>query len=447
MDKVIRRIPHVLSITNQNFARRIEWRSWLSSKSIPANKSLLFKPDGKDNYISDKDDPFTLLLNNLTQKKIHANNRVPIASLDEPLKSCTTQLMGKQFSRHDFYNQFIECIEKQDTDFKSEECNNLIENLSTTLHLLSDEQLIKIIDCLNIIPGNSSLTLKLDEECCKRSTKWDKNIYFKVAWTFLQLKTFNRPLHLQKKIVLEFAQEVQQMTPQELVKYLVILKQFRKFPKTVNKIHIENRLSKVLDSLSIEDLGLVCSAFFECNEAIKNLELVGRLVERLLIGASSTDDKTVGSMLKLFRRSSSDPGHYAKQVLDIQPMLCNLVPNWNLKVLIQLAAVCSSLLFYHPVTIELVTQKFLICMKEARLKDLERLSMVIAMSTYHSPSIDLFWDALGKEFAGKERQNEIYQYPHSFISLTNYAVVANHYSEQLLRIALSPDFIIQSKST
>ena len=441
MDQIIRRMPHLLSATNQNFTKRIEWRSWLSSRSTPPNISSLFKPDGKVDYISDKEDPFQSLLSNL----IH-NNHVPTASLNE-LKSCRTQLVGDNFSRYDFYKQFIECIDKQDTDFNSEKSNNIIENLSKTLHLLSDEQLINIIDYLNIIPGKSSLTLKLDEECCKRSTKWGKDFYIRVAWSFFQLKSSNHALYLQKKIVLDLADEVQQMTPQELVMYLVILKQFRKFPKTVNKLHIEYKISEVLDSLSIEDLGLVCSAFFECNEAIKSLELVGRLVERLLISASSTDDKTVGSMLKLFRKSSSDPGHYAKQVLDIQPMLCNLVPNWNLKVLIQLIAVCSSLLFYHPVTIERVTQKFLICMKEARLKDLERLSMVIAMSTYQSPSTELFWDALGEEFTRKERKDEIYQYPHSFISLTNYAVVANHYSEQLLRIALSQDFLNQSKST
>ena len=287
----------------------------------------------------------------------------------------------------------------------------------------------------------------LDEECCKRSTTWKKDIYLKAASSFLKLKTYNHGLYLQKKIVIDLADEVQQMTPQELVMYLTILKQFRKFPKTIKKMQIEHRISEVLDSLSIEDLGIVCLAFFECNESIENIELVGRLVERLLTSASSTDDKTVGSMLKLFRKSSSDPGNFAKQVLDIQPILCNLVPNWNLKVLIQLVAVGGSLLFYHPVTIERVTQKFLSHMKEARLKDLERLSMVIAMSTHNSPITDLFWDALEEELTKEERKNELSQYPHSFISLTNYAVIANHYPEQLLQIALSPDFVKKSKST
>ena len=447
MEQVLKRIPHIL-VSKQNFTKRFEWCSPFSSKSILPNMSLLLKPDGRDNYLSEKDDPFNLLLNNqLIQKQIYNNHVSATASLNDAFKPCRTQFVEKQFSRNDFYDKFIECIDKNHFDLKSKEFKNLINNLSTSLHILNGEQLITIIDCLNIIPEKSDLTLMLDEECCKRSTTWKKDIYLKAASSFLKLKTYNHGLYLQKKIVIDLADEVQQMTPQELVMYLTILKQFRRFPKTIKKMQIEHRISEVLDSLSIEDLGIVCLAFFECNESIENIELVGRLVERLLTSASSTDDKTVGSMLKLFRKSSSDPGNFAKQVLDIQPILCNLVPNWNLKVLIQLVAVGGSLLFYHPVTIERVTQKFLSHMKEARLKDLERLSMVIAMSTHNSPITDLFWDALEEELTKEERKNELSQYPHSFISLTNYAVIANHYPEQLLQIALSPDFVKKSKST
>ncbi|XP_059351090.1 uncharacterized protein LOC130687697 [Daphnia carinata] len=325
----------------------------------------------------------------------------------------------KHFSKNSsHYEEFIEWTDNPNFDKKSEKLKNLTSGVLENLHLLSGEDIINIINrlCPN---GEKSkqvecLIAKLDQKCCEHSRKWDKSIYIAVAWSFFQLKSYSA-LNLQKKMVIDLAGVVKQMSSQELVMYLVILKQFRRFPRKINKVDIEIRLNEVLDNVSIEDLGLACLAFFECNEAVQNTELVGRLVERLLSDATSTDEKTVGSMLKLFRRSSTDSGNFAKQVLDIQPRLCDLVHRWNSKVLIQLIAVGSNLLFFHHTTIEEVAKKILTCLSEARLKDLERLAMAIAISCHQSPSV-------------------------------SYAIVANRYPEQLIRTALNPDFVEIAKN-
>lgn len=445
MARVIERLFPQILLIHQKSLRRLGGCHCLSSKTVLSNMPLLLKWDDKEYCIPEKKDPFKLLLDsNLIHKKF-LTKRLPVTLLNVPQPPET-----KRFLKNNHHEEFIEWIDKQSNfGVKSEQFENQISSLLANLHSLNGEQLIKIINWLYLITEKSKqvecLVAKLDQECCNRSTKWDKKTYFAAAWGFFQLKSYTA-LQLQKKIIIDLADAVKQMTSQELVMYLVILKQFRRFPKRISIADIENRLSEVLDNLSTEDLGLVCLAFFECNEAIKNTDLVGRLVERLLTSASSADEKTVGSMLKLFRRSSLDPANFAKQILGIQPRLCDLVHLWNPKVLIQLIAVGSNVLHFHHTTIERVTQKFLTCMNEARLKDVERLAMAIAISCHQSPSGNLFWDVIEKEFTTAGRRYEIHRYPNAFISLVNYAIIANHYSEQLVRMALNPDFVGIAKS-
>ena len=91
MEQDLKRIPHIL-VSKQNFTKRFEWCSPFSSKSILPNMSLLLKPDGRDNYLSEKDDPFNLLLNNqLIQKQIYNNHVSATASLNDAFKPCRTQ--------------------------------------------------------------------------------------------------------------------------------------------------------------------------------------------------------------------------------------------------------------------------------------------------------------------------------------------------------------------
>lgn len=236
------------------------------------------------------------------------------------------------------------------------------------------------------------------------------------------------------------------MNEQSLIKFLAIVKRFRKFPPKVNLPQLEIRLFQILEHLTIEEIGIACLAFFECNQAIRNVDLVGKISERLMFSPHTTDDKTVGSILKTIRKSSTDAGHYPRQVLELQPNLYNRIDQWGLKVLMQLVSVNSNLLYFHLPTVERTIEKFLNRLSEARLKDVERVAMAMAIGCHSSSNGNTFWKLLEEEFTKDFRYPEICKYPHSFVSLVNYAVIANVYPEKLFRIALSQDFVENSKS-
>ena len=433
--KVLFHKPRILFVT-RHCIRCLEWSSWLCSKRLFSCTSTLFNTDNKDD--AGKEDPFELLWNSrLLAKKQSSKN----TSLDLSFKLPTEQAAGGKHLGNYFYEEFIKsnC---------SDNLNHIVNGLSENIHLLSSEQLIKIVKHLHItFPQNSNLSKQfilliglIDKECCTRSSEWKTDMYLQAAWSFFQLKSFDGVL-LQKKAVSELAGEICHMKPQELVSYLTIVKQFRKFPDTIDKEKLETRIYEIFRNLSIEDLGIICLAFFECNLGFRNQKLVGQMAERLVASAASTDEKTVGSMLKLFRKSTNDTSNYAKQVLDLQPKLLNHISEWGPKVLMQLVAVGSNLLYFHPPTIESVLEKFLTCMNEARLKDVERLAMAIAISCHQSPNSNRFWGVLESEFTREERRQEISQYPNALISLVNYAVVTNQYLENLLKLVLHPDFV------
>ena len=67
--------------------------------------------------------------------------------------------------------------------------------------------------------------------------------------------------------------------------------------------------------------------------------------------------------------------------------------------------------------------------------------MVLAVSTHRTSKANQFWGKVVSELMKEERRDEILQYPRSFISLVAYCVMANHYYEPLINIALQKETI------
>lgn len=384
--------------------------------------------------LPDKCDPFSLLLNNqLIKKRTNLKNGSGIAGAN--LLPVNEIQLQKTISE--------EIFQKWTYD-------KLLQKLST----VSSEQLVNILNQLHCTTQeekhndqSEDLLVKFDKECCRISSKWDRSTYLKVAWSFYQLNP-HRYWHLNKKLTTDLAGEIQGMSPKELIIYLVVCKHFRSFPSRIDKDKLELCLYQAIEKLSIEDLGLACLAFFECNQAICNNELIISLIQRLISSPTSTDERTVGSMLKAFRKCSSDSrsSFVRKAIVSVQSRLYDRIDNWGPKVLMQLVAVGSNLLYFHHPTIHRVIEKFLISMQQARLKDVERLAMAIAISCHQSSQSETFWAKVENEFAKLERSDEISRFPSSFISLVNYFVIANRYPEKLLRIVFNPNALENAKS-
>ena len=76
-----------------------------------------------------------------------------------------------------------------------------------------------------------------------------------------------------------------------------------------------------MDEFSIEELGIICEAFFMAKEPIRKIELCSKLASRLLDEIDTTAEDTINSILKLLRLSTIGIGNYSETVLELQPNL------------------------------------------------------------------------------------------------------------------------------
>ena len=69
------------------------------------------------------------------------------------------------------------------------------------------------------------------------------------------------------------------------------------------------------------------------------------------------------------------------------------------------------------------------------------MSMVLAISIHRTWKASQFWKQVSIELIKEVRREEILQFPRSFISLVSYCVIANHYYDSLINIALQRETI------
>lgn len=215
-----------------------------------------------------------------------------------------------------------------------------------------------------------------------------------------------------------------------------------------------------MEQFSIYDLGAISEAYFMCQEGIRLLPLIDRMADRLVdavpsMAGTEEDDRTVNSMLKLFRKSTVNAGHTSSLVLDLPARLHRHIDRFSPMTMVRLVSVGSNLLNFHADSIERVLKNFISppqCSEAgstfwpARLKDLERLTSVLAIANHRSATLRRYWAWLTDELAKNERQEEIKSHPRSFVSLLAYCVTAGYYPDGLLRFALHPDMIEAAQS-
>lgn len=200
------------------------------------------------------------------------------------------------------------------------------------------------------------------------------------------------------------------------------------------------RLSSVLDQLSLQELGVISEAYVLCKRGLRSLPLIDRIASRLVNEVTSADDKTVCFILELFRKSTGNVGYPNSQaVLDLQSRLYPHIDRFSPMAMTRLVSVTNKVPRFHMPSIERVAERFLSF--PTGLKDLARLTSVLAVSNHRSANTEQFWTSLPAELMKHNRQDEIKTHPAPFISLMLDCAMAGHYSADLLNLVFQPDAI------
>lgn len=199
---------------------------------------------------------------------------------------------------------------------------------------LNDLQFLKILENLASLPSkwkwSRHLYEDLDQQClsCFNIIE-EKTVSFKALTSLLEA---NPPqfIHLtfHRKIVDYWAPHIHLLTATEFVTFLKFTQRDRKLPVNLHADTLEECLNKLLDQLSIEDVGSVCESLFMCQHGLKSVNLMDRIATKVVENVDSISNRMLGAILKIFRKSNVVPNNYSQKVLDLQSILKDYVHLW-----------------------------------------------------------------------------------------------------------------------
>ncbi|XP_018015637.1 FAST kinase domain-containing protein 5, mitochondrial isoform X2 [Hyalella azteca] len=331
-------------------------------------------------------------------------------------------------------------------DLNSASHNNLNSALVSCVPSLSDATLKDVLAALTLWPpmpyikdsNFHVLWEALDSECVKRVHKWDLQHAFVIAdlWFILKLSRAGTYTKAMLPIV---GHHFRSMESHQLVQYLFYMNLSRDKP-SISFSLLEQNLSRVINQLSLEELGVVAMGLFKVQAFVKTPELTDALFDYLLSsdlrGASSI---TIGSIFKILRRT-----YQAMRVDKVMKLLEHVRPvlsQFSIQAQLQIALLGNDVLVFHPQVINEIALNFVNNSNKLRLKDIERIVFALALYNYIPPQKKDILDLFAEEIRRPERRQEINQYPKSFLSCVSYMACMGFFPNDLISTALQPDFI------
>ncbi|XP_017486997.1 PREDICTED: FAST kinase domain-containing protein 5, mitochondrial [Rhagoletis zephyria] len=311
-------------------------------------------------------------------------------------------------------------------------------------HHLNDEELLTTLRQLAQLPLEDSvrehnyveLWNNLDVECCRRIDRWssDELLLACDAWYTLNLA---RVSEFVWEALRKLGRKVRRMQPEHLVQAMFYCNVLRR--PVFEMFDFEVNLARCVDSMSLQELGVMSMGFFKTQTPIRNPDLLDHLYNRLIAETETVDDITLVAILKVLRYSSKLP--QVPQMMQLMEVLQEQVSRISLMSCLHLALFGVELQCCHDGVLELVLQRFNNEIANARLKDMERICLAISVFNYRSPT------GVEQELCRKiisllqTKVDEVMKYPRCFAACLHYLTLCGYHNEEMLTSALDKRFI------
>ncbi|XP_030381847.1 FAST kinase domain-containing protein 5, mitochondrial [Scaptodrosophila lebanonensis] len=312
------------------------------------------------------------------------------------------------------------------------------------LHRLSDEQLLETLRRLPQLPTPSStkspnymeLWNTLDIECCRRIERWSTSQLLLVcdAWYQLGLARIGEFVW---QAMRKLGRKVRKMSPEQLVQSMFLCNVLRR--PVFEMFDFEVNLARCVQQMTLQELGVMSMGFFKTQTPIRNPELLAELYTRLEAELPNVENITLVALLKVLRYSSKLP-----QVASMQRLLEALRPQVervSLLACLHMALLGSDLQTCDDALIERILERFERELPAARLKDLERICLVVALFNMHSESglEQRVCERLPELL--RERTTEILRHPRCYTNCLQFLTLRCIHDAELLAVALEPRFV------
>lgn len=374
---------------------------------------------------------------NYDQEKIECKQTFQNFKFNEDLTGKTTAELVEAFEALSHH-----CANTQ-TEISCDDYDKFVNQFVKEIAKFKDEEIMKVLSDMprfSQTKGTSSKNFQplwetLDEVCCSRMINWKLPTLLKVSnlWYKNHLAKLGR---FTGNALIKMCRRIRQFTAKELVEAMFYLTVCR---RKINMIDVEKRFLSVFDQLDINEIGIICLAFFKTESKMHNRELIEKIYDRTTQDIEIIEDITIVNIMKSLRYSS-EPTHVPKM-----PALCNAmlprIPSFNLLACLHIALLGTNLQYCHNELLEMILKKYDEKLKEARLKDIERIAFIMGLFDIKTKSgvEKSLLKKINEEL--KIRIQEIMRHPKCLASTAHYLSVCGVYDPELISSALNEEFV------
>ncbi|XP_023162965.1 FAST kinase domain-containing protein 5, mitochondrial [Drosophila hydei] len=312
------------------------------------------------------------------------------------------------------------------------------------LHKLSDDQLLGTLLCLQQLPTPVSTKVAnymelwntLDIECCRRIERWPSSQLLLVsdAWYQLGLARIGEFVWLALR---RLGRKIRKMPPEQLVQSMFLCNLLRR--PVFEMFDFELNLTQCIHQMTLKELGVMAMGFFKTQTPIRSTELLQQFYTRLEAELDTVENITLVSLLKILRYSSKLP-HVAaltQLLVALQPQ----VERVSLLTCLHMALLGCELQTCNDELVERILLRFERELDAARLKDLERICLVIALFNINTASgVERRLATRFPEML-RGRIDEILRYPRCYTNCLQFLSMRGIYDIEQLSVVLEPRFL------
>lgn len=237
----------------------------------------------------------------------------PIDTINSPppLPNIDWTLVSPQGIAGSFIALSREC-KRRPMDLSSTEHKTIVTALSMSVPKLTDDQLRDVLASLTLwppvthpnAPNFIDIWFAIDKESVWRVKKWNLQQSFVMADLWYSLK-LSRIGSYTRTMLSTLGMAIESMKPHEIVQYLFHVNLCREPPANVSNQSLEKCIAKIIDKLSLEELGVIAMGLFKTQSFIKTDTLADAFFNKMISSDfSGVSSISIGCMLKLLRKSA-----------------------------------------------------------------------------------------------------------------------------------------------
>ncbi|XP_018328684.1 uncharacterized protein LOC108739333 isoform X1 [Agrilus planipennis] len=207
----------------------------------------------------------------------------------------------------------------------------------------------------------------------------------------------------------------------------------------------ESQLEDYIDSFSIDEMAVVSMGFFKSRTPIQSKTILNNFIRKIKRERSKIKDISLSAILKLLRLSSTPT--LSEKFTDLLDVLTEEVDRLSNLSCLHIALLGTNLQLLHEKSVSKVSRKLVKDFGDVdkiRLKDIERLLLVLTTFELHPKTEPDVFKAAYDEIHQERRLTEIIRHPKCLPCILHYLSIKGIYSYELMNRILDPDFIIET---